>query len=211
MALIATNSGGGSFKEAPEGTHIARCFSIIDLGTQHGDYQGTPTVKHEAIVRWELPHEVVTVDGEDKPMVVSKFYTVSTNEKSNLRRDWESWAGRKLTHDELLHGVDLTKLLGRACQLSIQHNAQGKARVTAVTGLAKGMQCPPQVNANQTYPVEQGRDEAFAALPTGFQSIIERCEEWQGVKRTKPQASVRDVNGALQMAAQLDEDETLPF
>lgn len=210
MALIATQGAGGSFKEAPEGTHIARCFSIIDLGTQHGDYQGTPTVKHEAIVRWELPHELVTIDGEDKPMVVSKFYTVSTNEKSNLRRDWESWAGRKLTHEELLHGVDLTKLLGRACQLSIQHNAAGRARVTAVTGLAKGMTCPPQFNKNQTYAVEQGRDAVFAELPTGFQAIIERCEEWQGVKRTKPPLPDSDVNGALQIAA--DElDEMLPF
>lgn len=210
MALIATQTAS-DFKSAPEGTHIARCFSIIDLGTQHGEYQGAPTVRHECIVRWELPHEMVDIDGEQKPMVVSKFYTVSTSEKANLRRDWESWAGRKLTGEELLRGVDLTKLLGRPCQLSIQHNAQGKARVVAVTGLAKGMQCPPQYNDSLTYSVEQGRDDAFKALPAGFQSIIEKCEEWNGVKRTKSTASDRDVNGELQMAASDIDDDFPPF
>ena len=210
MALIATQSTS-DFRQAPEGTHIARCIGLVDLGTQAGEFQGSPTLKHECIVRWELPHETIEIDGQQAPLIISKFYTVSVNEKSNLRRDWESWAGRKVSHDELLHGLDLTKLLGRACQVSIQHTAQGKARVVAVTGLAKGMTCPPQHNKSVQYSIEQGRDEVFQSLPAGFQTIIERCEEWSGGKKAKHQASDKDVNGALQMAAQDQLDEDIPF
>ena len=36
-------------------------------------------------------------DGVDKPIAISEFYTLSLNEKANLRRDLVGWRGRSFT------------------------------------------------------------------------------------------------------------------
>ena len=217
MSLIATSKQQTEFQQPPEGTHVARAVGVIDLGTQVGEYAGERTVRHQIVIRWELPHETLDVDGKPMPMLCSRFYTLSSHEKSTLRKDVEAWMGRRFNGEEVLNGFDCRRLLGKACQVTIQHNDAGKAKVIAVSALAKGMQCPPQVNQNSYYEIEQGRDAAFDALPKGFQRIIEECQEWNGgttrptPSGTKTKPSVRDINGALQMAAQDDLDSDIPF
>ena len=45
MALIAKESGGSStFTPVPQGMHLARCYRVVDLGTQKSEYLGT--IKH---------------------------------------------------------------------------------------------------------------------------------------------------------------------
>ena len=94
MGRYTSEGSGGSFKQAPAGTHVARAIKIIDLGTQHGEYLGEPTVRSQIVVQWELPNETLTIDGEDKPFIVSCFYTNSLNEKAKLRADLETWSGK---------------------------------------------------------------------------------------------------------------------
>ena len=47
MGLIARDSGGGDYKPAPAGNHIARCVQVIDLGTQVVEYQGESKQQHK--------------------------------------------------------------------------------------------------------------------------------------------------------------------
>ena len=113
MALIAKNSGG-SFEPIPIGIHQAVCYAIYDIGTHRGEYQGKTVTRHQIVVCWEL--DCAMQDG--RPFGMSKFYTLSLHEKSTLRKDLESWRGKKFTPEEL-DGFDVEKLIGVNCTLSV--------------------------------------------------------------------------------------------
>ena len=57
MGRYAKDAGGGDFAPAPAGNHIGRCIKVIDLGTQHSEYQGKPTVRNQVFIQWELCEE----------------------------------------------------------------------------------------------------------------------------------------------------------
>ena len=178
MGRFTSDTGGGDFKAAPEGTHLARCIQIIDIGTHHGEYQGQPTVRNQVIVRWELPMETVDTQDGAQPMLVSKFYTNSLGEKANLRKDLEAWRGRQFTPQELMQ-FDLMNILNAPCMVTVVHNEKGKAKVQSVTGIPKGMQCPGAVNKPTAFWLDEWDDNAFHALPKGFQELITQSDEYK--------------------------------
>ena len=137
---ISESGGGGNFEMAPAGTHVATCYRIIDLGTQKTNWQGTEKAQHK------LAGDKMA-DG--RPFTVSKRYTASLHEKAGLRKDLESWRGRKFTADEL-KAFNISKLLGISCMLCVTHDHKdgGKTyvNVSSVMGLPKGTAVPPLVN-----------------------------------------------------------------
>lgn len=179
MGLIAKD-GGGDFKQAPEGTHIARCIKLIDLGTQRGEYQGKPNVRPQVVVQWELPGELIDTDDGEQPMIVSKFYTNSLGEKANLRADLEAWRGKPFSPEEL-GGFDLNNILGKPALVSIQHNDKGKARVKGVMKLPNGMTCPSAINKASAFSMDPWDDNAYQLLPEGFRKIIAESDEFKGL------------------------------
>ena len=79
MGFIAKDSGGGDFKKVPPGAYIGRCYSLIDLGTQHTSGQYGDKQQHKIRISWELFGEdeqgnplTVEVDGKEMPMTISK-------------------------------------------------------------------------------------------------------------------------------------------
>jgi hypothetical protein len=71
---------------------------------------------------------------------VSKFYTLSLNEKANLRKDLESWRGKAFSDAEIENGFDIEKLIGANCYLNIAQNDKGKSVISAINPLPKGME-----------------------------------------------------------------------
>lgn len=169
---------GGNFTPAPEGTHIARCYAVISLGTQHSELFADT---FKVMLCWELPNEALEIDGKLTPMTISKEYTLSLGKKANLRRDLESWRGRAFTEEEL-KGFDVAKVVEKPCLLGVVHKKSAKgstyAAIATVSSPTKGMSCPPQHHKTVVYEVEQGRNEAFVALPEWIRKKIEACEEW---------------------------------
>src|SRR5690606_20723228 len=127
MGRHAKDTGGGEFKQAPTGNHVARCIRLIDLGTQHSEYQGQPNVRNQVLISWELCNELME---EGKPYIVSHFYTNSLNEKATMRAHLEAWRGRAFTEAEC-KGFDLNNVLGKPCMLTVIHAPNGKAKVSA--------------------------------------------------------------------------------
>jgi len=178
MSLIAKETVGTDFKQAPNGNHVGRCYQIIDIGTQHGEYLGEPTSRQQIIMRWELPYETEVFDGAEKPLVVSKFYTNSLSDKANLRRDLEAWRGKTFTPKEL-EGFNVVNVLGAACVVSVLQNEKGKATVKGVAALPKGTTCPPAFNAPSFFSIDDWSDEKYEALPKGFRTLIEQSDEYK--------------------------------
>lgn len=178
MGRYAKETGGGDFAQAPAGTHAARCIRLIDIGTHHGEFQGKPTVRNQLIAQFELPDETVEVEGQQKPFIVSKFYTNSLHEKSNMRKDLEGWRGRPFTVEELLR-FDVQTILGQPCILSIVHTDEGKAKIASIAKPMKGMSIPPAVNKVDSFWIEEWDDNKFAALPEGFKKLIVASDEYK--------------------------------
>src|SRR5262245_48255351 len=111
MGRYASDTGGGDFKPAPEGTHVARCIGIVDIGTHDNEYQGKKSKQNQIIIRWELPME--QMDGFDKPapMIVSGWFTNSLGEKANLRKALEAWRSKVFSVEELKR-FDLNNIVG---------------------------------------------------------------------------------------------------
>lgn len=183
MGRYAQDSGGGSFAQAPVGNHVARCIKLTDLGTQHGEYQGTPNVRNQVLVTWELCNELM--EG-GKPFIVSNFYTNSLNEKATLRAHLESWRGRAFTEAEAKK-FDLMNVLGKPCMVQIIHTDAGKARVSSVGSMPKAISAPDPVNPPEAFWLEEWDEAAYQKIPEGIRKIIEKSDEFKA--RTKGNGS----------------------
>lgn len=184
------DNGGGDFEQPPIGTHIARCVRMIDIGTQKGEYQGKVNFKRQVVIGWELPDELMTEgDFAGKPFMVSKFYTASLSEKSNLRADLKNWHGRDFTNEELI-GFDAKNILSKPCMLSLTTNEKEKIRVTGVMALPKGTQVVEQINPTVYFSLEHGEFDlaVFESLSDGYKKMIVVSPEYQ--ERMKPHQQV---------------------
>lgn len=179
-----TDSGGnGDFVQAPVGNHPARCIKLIDIGTQEGEYKGTPNFRRQIIVMWELPTETFeNKDGKSAPFVVSKWYTASLSEKANLRADLVNWRGREFTDAELM-GFESKNILDKTCMVQVTHSEKGKARVTGVSSIPKGFTVPPRVNDLVYFSLERDEfsQEVFDSLGEFFQKKIKSSPEWESL------------------------------
>lgn len=171
-----------TFEPVPEGTHPARCYGMISLGTQPSN---NPKFKSsfKVFLQFELPEEVIMINGEPKPMMTSHFLTAylgSINKPSKTNLFLTAWRGRSFTEKEL-GGFDLASVVGAACLLTIIHETKDgvvRERIASISPLPKTMKIVGMINPPVKYEIEQGRDAVFATLPKGIQKMIEKCEEW---------------------------------
>ena len=172
MSLVAKNEpSGGDFKLVPQGTHIAVCNQIIDLGLQVTEYKGVEKIQPKCYIRWEIPAERLSYTDKNDvehegPMTIGKQYTVGLGDLYTMRIDFEGWRGRAFTDAEQ-DGFLVKNVLGTACQLSVIHKtstATGKpyARVDSVIALPKGVAAPTAENDLFYYDDESG---AYEDLP----------------------------------------------
>ena len=123
MGLTVKASGGSStFKPVPSGMHLARCYRIVDMGTQITTWKGVSKEQPKVMLQFEVHSEdadgnaVVTDKGE--PMSISKNFTASLEEKAILRQELENWRSRAFTKEEL-KGFHLKNVLGAWAMLSV--------------------------------------------------------------------------------------------
>lgn len=166
MPLIVKDNPS-NFELPPEGTHIARCYQVIDLGEQQTSFGP----KRKILVNFELPNELMA-DG--RPFSVGNRYTPSLNEKAILRQHLESWRGKAFTEGEL-EGFDIFKVLGHPAMVSVVHsesNGKNYANIKSVTALPRGMECPPAVNKFIAFNTEDYDKVELDLLPEWLHKVI---------------------------------------
>src|ERR1700730_8911487 len=102
---------GADFEPPPEGAHIAVCYRVVDLGTQDTSYMGNPKRSHLILLSWELP-DAKMQDG--RPFTISRRDPYSASSKASLRKDLESWRGKRFEEWEF-GSFDIGKLIGVGC------------------------------------------------------------------------------------------------
>jgi|TARA_R100001463_G_scaffold29632_2_gene67421 hypothetical protein len=179
MTTIVATTGTNEYPKVPTGVHNARCVRVIDLGTQRSDYGGNITFKRQVLIIWEVPDQM----SNDQPMTISKFYTLSLHEKSNLGMDLTSWRGRPFTEQEK-EGFDITKLIGVPCQINVMHNDSGKEKVSSVMPLGKDTNIHEQYHESISFSIDdfqKGQREQFNKLSEGIRKMILRSKELDGI------------------------------
>ena len=195
MSLIARDNGKGDYEQTPAGTHLAICYLLADMGMQETNFG----LKAKIVIGWELPFEKMS-DG--RPFGCSKMYTLSLNEKANLRHDLEAWRSRKFTEQEL-DGFELSAVLGKPCQVTIVHDTKGDktySNVASVTAIAKGMTIPERHNDLVSYDMDAPDADAYGRLPEWIRKKIDAA-------RTLPQGN--QDNDERNPPADFDDD--IPF
>lgn len=180
MAIIVSADSSTPRQNVSAGSHIARCYSIVDAGTHDDMYQGKPRLRRTVRISWEIPGETFEKDGKLLPLSIHKPYSFSLSEKATLRKDLESWRGRPFSADEL-KAFDLAKLLGQPAMLSVLHvQKDGKtyAQISSVSKPPKGLECPPQVNPSFEYSVMSHDQSAFDKLPDFMKDTIRKSKEY---------------------------------
>jgi len=210
-----STGGGGDYKSLSAGSHIAVCNMVVDLGIQPGSGM-YPEPKRQVLIRFEAPNERIEYtdrDGkkQEGPVVISKTFTASMHEKANLRKQLESWRGKKFT-DEEAENFDVSSILGATCMLSVVETVKGDkvyANITSIGALPKGF--PKQTAENKLVFFSES-DEASNSiedLPEWIQNKIKGQ-----IRSSKPQPDYSD-NAANYSPTTPDPleitDEDIPF
>lgn len=189
MPIVATNNSQPR-ELIPSGNYVARCFSMIELGTVNEVFVGESKTLRKVRISWELPTETKTFDEKKgpQPLAISQEYTLSMNEKSNLRKMLASWRGKDFTEEEA-KAFDITKLLGKPCFLNIIHK-HGKAdpskvyeQIAGVTSVPKGFTIPDPVNTVVELYYDKFDEDVFNSLPDFIKDKMKTSQEYQAMKQ----------------------------
>jgi hypothetical protein len=169
--------------------HLARCFRIVDLGTQKSTYMGKDKFLRKILIQFEIHSEdaqgnpLLTDKGE--PLSIAKRYTLSLSEKATLSLDLESWRGSAFTADER-RGFNLEKLLGIWAMLNVTESVgkDGKhytniETINPVPAQIKKAGLPEAHNDTMLYSIENSGKDVFDKLSENVKKTIMDSPEWQ--------------------------------
>lgn len=166
------------------GSWTGICIRVIDLGTQEKQFKGKTKMVRMSQIVWEIPDQL---DGENKPLTISKSYTASLADKANLRKDLEGWRGRPFTEEELA-GFEVSNIIGKPCLLNlvtVQGQKGERVVVAGISPLPKGMPAPPKATYHSkfVYSLEEHDPEIWNQLSERMQDWINRSEERQSAPK----------------------------
>ena len=181
---------GGQFEDPTPGTHVARCFGLIDMGTQVHSWNNEQWQSRDLRIMWELPNEQMTgiyqPEKKGKPFAVSMVVKQSLHSSSKLRGFLESWRGKKFTKEEL-QAYDAKKLIGAPCLLTLIQAGQ-YINVDGVAPCGKLATCPPAVNKPIFFSLEpdEFNQDVFDSLGEKMKEKIKASPEY--FKLTSPES-----------------------
>jgi hypothetical protein len=165
---VATDSGK-SFDPHPEGQFSAQCVDCINLGEKVEEYAGQSKslrAKVALVFRTGEARE----DGE--LYEISKEFTLSTNEKGNLRKFLTSWRGRSFT-DQEAERFEVHTLVGVAALITVEHkksrNDRKYGNIVSITRLPKGLE-PPDVGEYERPEFWASRKKEYADEAAKFRA-----------------------------------------
>ena len=212
MAFIVKESGG-NFESTPSGMHLARCYRIVDLGTQKSEYMGQVKYLHKIMLGWEI--HTTKEDGtalkmrDGRPFAMFKNYTLSWSEKANLRLDLQSWRGRPFTAEEM-RSFDLETILGAWCLLNVieRPGKDGKMyvnidSVTPVPPMMKKAGLPEGINKLEMFNLESPDMAMFESFSDNLKVKILASPEWQKLQSKGSAVTTPSVDD--------DMDSDIPF
>ena len=218
MSFIVEDKGG-EFERCPPGMHLARCYRIVDLGTQKKEFKGVAKLLHQITVYWEI-HSIGD-DGEPlkmkdgRPFGAFQNYTLSWSSKANLRIDLQAWRGKPFTEEEMRR-FDLKTVLGAWCMLNLIESVSNDGKtytnvkgVTPVPAVMKKSGMPEPVNPNEIFQLDKPDMAMFETFHEKLKGKIMQSPEWQRLQGKTPAPTSAPI---AKPASSFDEDlDDIPF
>ena len=188
MAIYAESTSSTPKELLPAGVHIARCYQMIHLGTIDDVYQGKPLVADKIVISWEFPNELreFSPDKGLEPFVLSKDFTLSLGDKSNLKAFLNAWRGVPFTEEES-RKFDVSVLIGKCCMLNIAHKPSKKdpsksyAEILSVMPLPKGMTVPEAMNPQVEFSANDFDWSKYNSFPKFIQEKIQKSRQFKAL------------------------------
>ena len=202
--------------ENPEpGSHIARCFAIIDLGTQQHSFGGEVWSSRDVRISFELPNERMTgkynADVKGKPFASSVTLKQSLHPSSKMRKLLKSWRGRDFSKDELTT-FEPKKLLGVPCRLTLVASPDGQyVNIDSIAPLGKGEKCPKQVNPSVYFSLdpEEFSFDVFNTLGEKTRDKIAGSPEFKALEDGG--SDEHDPEQTAESAAATEAEDNIPW
>ncbi len=213
MSLKIKKKSGSSVPPMDAGTYSAVCVGIVDLGEQYSET--FKKYNDKLLVIWEIPSQTIEIDGEDKPRWLSKDFSASLNEKSNLYQTLVSWRGKAFTENELTEDENgfmqfsVLDMLGTGCFLQViveEKDSGSYNRITSVVALPAEMDAPKTETPLITFDIDAWDDEVFTSLPGWIQERIKKSTQYQKLHVPTDPVDV-DTSGGQQAEAAGDAQE----
>lgn len=179
MSMIAKDSGNVSIEKLENGVYTAVSSMIIDLGLQTSEK--FDKTQRKMMILWVILGEEVEINGEKLPRTMSKEYSFSLGEKSNLRKDLQAWRGKTFT-DEELQGFNILNVLNKPCQLQIileEKNGKKYNNIASIMALPKGTTIK-ELETVSHFDIEDVETwNNWCKIPTWIQDKIKKARNYQ--------------------------------
>ena len=203
MSLTVNGSSASAIEPIEEGTHLAVCCMLVDLGVQYSETFKSSAQK--VLIGWEIPGQTVELDDGPHPRVIRKQYTASLNERATLRQDLASWRGRDFTPAELA-AFDLRSIVGASCLINVIHkegtNGRTYANIQNIMALPKGMPRGKLVDPPIVYDIDKDPIQDVDKLPSWIAEIVKKSSSYE-----------EKLNAPVKLTDMPDDDDEgqLPF
>ena len=182
MSLTTSGNSSTSFEPIPEGSYLAVCNMLIDLGEQYSE-----TYKHisnKVLIGWEIPELIIELEDGPHTRTISQQYTNSLNESANLRAALAAWRGRDFTAKEL-EAFDLRAILGTSCLINVIHRKgnSGKtyANIQSIMALPKTM-TPGKLSENAlVFDFDKDDLAKIETFPKWIADLLKRSNTYQNM------------------------------
>jgi len=175
---IIAKDEGGAYQLPPEGQFLAVCCDVIDLGmVENKTYN---KMQHKCAIVFQLDEE----NDKGARFEVAERFSVSMNEKANLRQFLGNWRGKTYSDAEAKEGAPLHKLEGVGALVQIQYNIGANGKTYANIG-------------------------TIMKAPKGTAIKIEGYKRWEGWKKSV--APMHDDAPPPDDGGQFEDDDDLPF
>jgi hypothetical protein len=190
MAFPKAGTTGEPRELCPPATYFATCVGLYDVGTRDNTFEGKTKKQHQVVLAFEVSG---AKNGDGRPFVVSKFYTLSFGERATLRKDVESWDGKSYPKD---HEYPVETLIDRPCMITVAHKErQGggmREEIKSISGVPAGMPKPTSELDSIVYELDPSKDIP-ENVPVWIQNQIITSDEWVAVHgKTEPRTYDRD-------------------
>lgn len=203
MSLTVNATEGTGIQPIAEGTYLAICNMLVDLGLQFNETYKNSSRK--VLIGWEIPDETYEYDGETHRKTLSKRYTASLSERATLRQDLAAWRGRDFTQEELA-AFDLRNIVGASCLINVIHkesNGKTYANISSIMALPKGMKKGTLAEPAIVFDLDTDDLSAIDNLPNWIGEIVKKSQTYEE-KMAAPAAIEEFVED-------LKEEDGLPF